>query len=139
MTWESLAQLVGRSLLGVFYLVAGLVKIPRWTASTEMMREEGMVLIPIFLVGAIVLQSVGGGLVALGLRARLGALMIIVVTIPIMVIFSDFWAVEGPERASVAFNFLGSLMIVAFALFIMGTGPGALSLERALARRPVSG
>jgi uncharacterized membrane protein YphA (DoxX/SURF4 family) len=57
----------GRALLGLYFILPGLSKIPGWEGTAALMAEKGMALVTPFLLLTIVLQ-IGGGL---GPRPRL--------------------------------------------------------------------
>ncbi len=125
---QRVAPLVGRTLLALVYLLSGVGKIFNWEGTRQFMEFAGMPLIPLFLIGAIVLE-VGGSLsVILGLRARFGALMLAVFTIPTTLIFHNFWA-EGVDTQIQIAMFMKNLSMMGGCVLIMAYGPGAISLD----------
>ena len=86
----------------------------------------------VFLVGAIVLEIAGSLMVLLDWHARLGALLLTIFLVPATLIFHDFWAVDPSQLREVANqtnHFYKNLSILGALLFIMGIGPGALSVR----------
>lgn len=53
---------------------------------------------PLLLVIATLFELVGGLLLLLGVRERLGATLLILFLIPTTVLFHSFWFLEGPAR-----------------------------------------
>jgi putative oxidoreductase len=121
--------LLGRILLALIFLISGLGKIFDWQGTAGYMASKGMPLIPFFLLGAIVLELVGGLAVLLGFKARIGALLLIVFLIPATLIFHNFWTLTGMERQIQMIMFLKNLAIMGGLLLVVGLGPGPLSLD----------
>lgn len=57
---ERYAPLVGRILLSLIFLGAGLSKIAGWPGTAAYMASHGMPAIPFFLVAAMVIELAGG-------------------------------------------------------------------------------
>lgn len=121
--------LLGRILLSVIFVMSGGRKIFNWDQTTEQMANEGMVAIPVLLVGAILLELGGGLSVLFGFRARLGATALLVFLIPATLIFHDFWTYEGQEQQTQMINFMKNLSILGGILLILGFGAGPLSID----------
>jgi putative oxidoreductase len=128
-TKESLV-LVGRVLLSLIFVLSGFSKITGWTETGAYMAAKGMPFVPFFLVIAIILELGGGLAVALGVRARWGALALMVFVIPTTLIFHNFWTLAGPERQLQMIMFLKNLSMLGGLLLVVAYGPGRFSLER---------
>lgn len=126
---SQICPLLGRILLSAIFVMSGGRKIFNWDQTTEQMANEGMVAIPVFLVGAILLELGGGLSVLFGCRARLGAAAILVFLIPTTLIFHDFWTYEGQEQQTQMINFMKNLSILGGILLILGFGAGPLSVD----------
>ncbi|HNU68019.1 MAG TPA: DoxX family protein [Myxococcota bacterium] len=123
------APLVGRILLGVLFLMAGIGKISGWEGTAGYMASVGMPFVPLFLFGAIVLE-VGGGLsLLLGLKARLGGLLLAMFLVPTTLIFHAFWNLEGQERYMQMLMFNKNLAIIGGLLYVAVFGAGKFSLD----------
>ncbi|MCS7020653.1 MAG: DoxX family protein [Gemmataceae bacterium] len=137
------APLLGRIGLSAIFLISGAGKIFSWEQTAGYMSSKGMPLVPLFLVGAIVLELVGGLSVLVGYKARLGAGLLIVFLIPATVIFHNFWAFEGQEQQMQMIMFLKNLAILGGLLLVVGFGAGAYSLDNrcgsCVSSSPVSG
>ncbi|MEQ8787095.1 MAG: DoxX family protein [Pirellulaceae bacterium] len=126
------AQLPGRVFLSAIFLMSGVHKITAWSATAESMRGEGMPeqAVPLLLAGAIVFELGGGLSVLLGLKARLGALALIVFLIPTTVIFHDFWTYgEASAMQNQMQHFMKNLAILGGLFFVLGSGPGCCSVD----------
>ncbi|MEX1026655.1 MAG: DoxX family protein [Candidatus Paceibacterota bacterium] len=121
--------LVGRILLSAIFIMSGVHKVFSWNQTSEQMANEGMVMIPLFLVGAI-LCEVGGGLsVLLGCWARVGAMVLIAFLIPTTLIFHDFWTYEGQEQQMQMAHFMKNLAIMGGLVLVLSFGAGPISVN----------
>lgn len=78
-----------------------------------------------------VLALVGGLSVALGYKAKLGALLLVVFLIPVTATMHGFWAVADPMmRGMQQAHFMKNLSMLGGALLIAYFGSGPLSLDR---------
>jgi putative oxidoreductase len=88
-----------------------------------------MVLVPVFLVAAALVELAGGLSILLGCWARLGALALFLLLIPTTLIFHDFWAYEGMDRMNQMQHFMKNLTIMGGLLMVVGLGPGSFSVD----------
>jgi putative oxidoreductase len=57
---ERYAPFAGRIFLSLIFLMSGLSKIGGWNDTAGYMASKGMPMVPLFLVGAIVFEVLGG-------------------------------------------------------------------------------
>ncbi|MBW3596423.1 MAG: DoxX family protein [Planctomycetes bacterium] len=126
---ETLVPPLGRLLLSAIFLMSGIHKLTAWSQTARQMESEGMAAVPLFLVGAILCEVLGGLLLLLGCWARLGALILIVFLIPTTLIFHDFWTYAGEEQQTQMINFLKNLAILGGLLMVFAYGAGGISLD----------
>ena len=126
---EKFGPVVGRILLALIFLMSGVGKIADWSGTAGYMEFKGMPLVPLFLVGAIVLEVAGSLSVILGFKARLGALALIVFTIPTTLIFHAFWAVGAEQQQIEMIMFMKNLGLTGGLLMVMAFGAGPLSID----------
>jgi len=84
------------------------------------------------LCGAIVFLILGGLSVAAGLKARLGACMLLLFLIGATYYFHDFWNAEADQQPAEMIQFLKNLALGGTMLFIIanGAGPGSLDYRK---------
>lgn len=58
---QRLATVIGRGLLGIYFIIPGITKITGWSDNVDYMAAHGVPFIPLALGITIVLQ-IGGGL-----------------------------------------------------------------------------
>jgi len=112
---------VGRSLLGLYFIVPGLSKIFDYMGTLALMQIKGVPLSSVLLPLTITIQIIGGFFLILGKSLRLSALLLFGLTIIINVYIHDFWALAGdPSQAHEAQNFIKNLAIAA-GLLVLAT------------------
>src|SRR5262249_35780119 len=73
---------------------------------------------PVLLIVAILSELLGGMMILLGYRERLGALLLILFLIPTTLIFHSFWFMEGSMRDLQATMFFKNLAILGGLIFV---------------------
>ena len=118
--------LAGRVLLAYLFILSGYSKIGGFAGTAKFMASKGMPMVEVLLVGAIVIELVGGLMLAVGWKARWAAWAIFLFLIPTTLIFHPVWA--DPAQA-IQFN--KNLAIMGGMLYVAFMGPGKLSLDKA--------
>ncbi|WP_261341887.1 DoxX family protein [Poriferisphaera corsica] len=131
----------GLSVLGRLFLVLIFVmsalgnKVPNFESMAGYMASEGMPMPKVMLVGAIVFMVVGGALVFVGFKARIGAGLLAVFLVLATYYFHDFWTfVDAGERQMQTIAFMKNLALLGAMLFIVANGAGAWSVDRLIGR-----
>lgn len=123
------APLVGRFLLALIFLLSGLSKIGGFAGTSQQMADAGMPSPDLLLVGAIVFEIAGALMIMSGFKAHYGALLLMIFLIPATVIFHNPAGYEGEEQQMQIAMLLKNLSILGGLIFLLGTGPGPLSLD----------
>ena len=97
--------------------------------TADYVASKDMPLIPVLLPAAALVEILGGLSLLLGLRARIGALVLFVFLIPTTLVFHNFWAHSGMEQMNQMQHFLKNVTIMGGLLMIVGLGSGPLSLD----------
>ena len=113
---------VGRALLGLYFLLPGISKIPTYAGTTEYMLLHNIPLASILLPITIVLQIGLGAMLIIGYRIKESALILAALTIFINIGMHDFWN-EYPNTDSghETQNFVKNLAIFAGLLVLSAT------------------
>ncbi len=77
----------------------------------------------LLLLLAVIFSGVGGVLVLLGIKIRLGVGLLILFLIPTTAVMHAFWLYEGAVMEGQMINFLKNLSILG-GLFILASSPG---------------
>jgi putative oxidoreductase len=134
-TCQSLAAVSGRIFLSLIFLFSAFGKITDWSTFAHHMEEKGMVMVPLFLAGAIVFEVVGGLSVLLGFYGRVGATLLIIFLIPTTLIFHNFWAADAAQQMNQMQHFLKNVAIMGGLFVVSALGTDGWSLDRLISRR----
>lgn len=126
--------LIGRILLSVIFVMSGVHKITAWSDTADRMSSEGMVMVPMWLAAAMLVEICGGLSILLGWWSRVGAIALIIFLIPTTVIFHDFWTYEGQQQQMQMINFMKNLAILGGLFLLVGYGAGPWSIDERRSR-----
>ena len=114
--------LIGRGLLGLYFILPGISKITGFAGMSEYMAAHGVPFVPLILVLTIILQIGCGASLVAGWRTQLMAFMLACLTLIISLFMHNFWVMpEGLERNHELQNFIKNLAIMAGLLYVAGT------------------
>ena len=118
---DSFSFVVGRSLLGIYFIGPGLSKIFSYAATLALMKAKGVPFSSILLPATIIIQIFGGLLLILGRNLREASLILFGLTITINIFIHNFWNLSGdPTQAHEVQNFVKNLAIGA-GLLVLAT------------------
>ena len=121
---------LGRLLIALIFIRAGINKLGSIAATVATMRNHGIPYPDILVWGAIVLELGGGLMLVAGLYARWVALALFFYTLSLALIFHAYWTVSDPAAArSDASSFFGHLSMMGGMLFVVAFGAGAYSVD----------
>tara|TARA_X000000368_G_scaffold403193_1_gene377901 strand:+ start:86 stop:475 length:390 start_codon:yes stop_codon:yes gene_type:complete len=118
---DTLFFIVGRSLLGLYFIGPGLSKVFDFASTLALMRMKGVPMSFFLLPLTIVIQLLGGIFLILGKHLRLTAFLLFSLTIFINIFMHNFWALNGdPSQGHEMQNFVKNLAIAA-GLLVLAT------------------
>jgi len=119
---DTTSLIIGRTLLGVYFLVPGISKIFDYSGTLELMVLKGVFLAQIALPITIVIQ-VGLALALLFNKyVRISSLTLVALTLLINIYIHDFWNLAGdPSQGHELQNFVKNLAILAGLLVLSTT------------------
>tara|TARA_Y100000022_G_scaffold114339_1_gene98696 strand:- start:432 stop:830 length:399 start_codon:yes stop_codon:yes gene_type:complete len=113
---------VGRVLLGIYFLLPGISKIPAYAGTAEYMLLHNIPLVSILLPITIVLQVGLGAMLIIGYRIKESALILAALTIFINIGMHDFWnEYPNTDTGHETQNFVKNLAIFAGLLVLSAT------------------
>ncbi len=113
---------VGRILLGLYFLLPGISKIPTYAGTTEYMLLHNIPLASILLPITIVLQIGLGVMLIIGYRIKESTLILAALTIFINIGMHDFWnEYPNTDAGHETQNFVKNLAIFAGLLVLSAT------------------
>lgn len=125
----SIGKLIGRLLLCIIFIVAGIGKFLNYNATLDYMAAQGITFTAFFLIVAAIIEILGGLSLLLGYKTRIGALVLFLYLIPVTVLFHNFWSLEGADRQAQFVEFLKNLAILGGLAYVANAGPGCISLD----------
>ena len=118
---DSTFFIVGRSLLGIYFILPGFSKVFDFASTLALMRMKGVPFSLVLLPLTIVVQLLGGIFLVLGKNLRLTAFILFGLTIVINLFIHNFWALTGdPSQDHEMQNFVKNLAIAA-GLLVLAT------------------
>jgi putative oxidoreductase len=126
---------LSRFLVAAIFLMSGAGKIFGFNQTAGMMEAVGFPAPQFFLVGAILLELVGGLSVLLGFKTRFGAAALILFMIPATIIFHASGIADPANGQAQMIHTLKNLAIIGALVNILANGAGAFALDNFLARR----
>lgn len=124
------AALIGRLLLGGFFLYYGLTKFAGLAGTAGYIASVGL---PMPMAGAVfaaAIETLGGLALLLGFQARIAALSLAAFTVVATVIFHAFWAVPAEQAFVQQLMFSKNLALTGGLLMLAALGAGPLSLDQ---------
>lgn len=127
--FQNAYALVGRLLLALLFVPAGLSKIGGFDGTVGYIASRGL---PLPSLGAVIaiLIEVGLGLaLAFGFKARASALVLAIFSVVSGIIFHNFWVMEAAQVMVNQIMFMKNLAIAGGLLGVVAWGAGAYSLD----------
>ena len=118
---DQFSLILGRSLLGLYFLIPGLAKIFNYSDTLILMESKEVPLAEIALPLTILIQVIFSSSLLLNKYLRLSSLILAALTVLINIYIHDFWnLIADPEQGRELQNFIKNLAIMA-GLIILST------------------
>lgn len=108
----------GRALLGVLFLISGILKIGGFAGTAAWMASAGLPLASVLLALTIVIEIAGGLTLITGWNARWGALALAVFLVPVSLVFHGFWSADAATFQNQLNHFLKNVSILGGMLVV---------------------
>lgn len=125
---QDLFSLIGRVLISGMFLWGAYEKVTHWHSTVAYMRSKNVPQLSILLPASIGLKILGGLLILFGWHAHIGAVLLLLVTIPSVVTLHAFWRVQGNEKIVEKAIFMKETAIIGGILLILALGAGHFGL-----------
>ena len=128
---QGFVSLVGRLALATVFLASVVSMLPpRFSATVEVMKSQGVPNATFALFGAIGLLVIGGVAVVLGAWTRFGAIFLLVFLAAATFYFHDFWTFADPKlRQDQTIQFMKNLAIGGGLMALIAFGGGPWSVD----------
>jgi len=127
---EKACLLVGRFLLGSYFVLPGIQKVVQYERMTDEMLAHSVPVTNLLLPLTIAIQLIAGLAIIIGFKTKYAAILLAGLTLIISVFMHDFWGmVDGMERSHEMQNFVKNMAIMAGLLIITAQGTGGISID----------
>lgn len=120
----------GRIALAALFLWSGYGKLFNIAGTVGFMRAHGMPMPEVLVWIALLVELVGGALLALGYRLRWAALALIAFTLVATLVFHAYWTLPPGQATGQQVNFMKNIAIIGGLLAVFAHGPGRCALDR---------
>jgi putative oxidoreductase len=127
----STAALIGRILLALMFVVAGVGKIGGFDGTVGYIASKGLPLPVVLAAGTVALEIVAGVALIVGYKVRWAALALAAFTLLATVIFHAYWAMPAEQQMVQQLMFLKNIAVTGGLLMVFALGAGRYSLDTA--------
>ncbi len=120
---------LARFLVAVIFLLSGVGKLFGFSDTAQMMAGAGFPAPSFFLVGAIVLELIGGTLLLVGYKTRAAAIALIVFIVPATIIFHASGISDPVHGQEQIINTLKNLAIIGALIKFAADGAGMFAVD----------
>lgn len=125
----SLFILLGRVLISVVFLIAGISKLFHYNETIQYMASHGLTMLPLLYAGALFIELFVAFCLLIGFKTRWAAAILVLFLIPVSFIFHNFWNFDGEARIIQMYMFLKNIGIIGGLLILLGIGGGAAACD----------
>ena len=127
---QTMCVLVGRFLLGMYFIVPGIQKITGFEMMTAYMQAHDVPFISVLLPLTIVIQLSAGAALIVGYKGKIAAFILAGLTLVISIYMHNFWGMEeGVARMHEMQNFIKNMAIMGGLLVVAALGTGEFSVD----------
>jgi putative oxidoreductase len=124
------ADLLGRIVLGAFFLLSGWDKIVNTANNVGYMNAYHVPMAEILIWPTVLFELVAGVMLIVGWKAHWAALALAGFTMLVALIFHNFWAVPADQVQNQMIHFMKNVAIFGGLLHVFAFGCGRYAMER---------
>jgi putative oxidoreductase len=130
-SYNPILPLVGRILIGLIFLVAGIRKVMGFAGAVAYLTKLGFPAPEVMAVIAIIIEIGGSILLIVGWRTRWAAWLLALFVVIAAFAAHRFWELTDPGQYVNQLNhFLKNLSIIGGLLYVATFGPGSASIDK---------
>jgi len=122
--------LIGRILIGILFLVAGIMKAMNIAGTTGYMTKLGFPAPELMAYLSTIIELAAGVPLIIGWQTRRVAWVLIVYVLIATGMAHRFWEYEPAQRVNQINHFLKNLALIGAMLYIVVGGPGSASVDK---------
>jgi putative oxidoreductase len=122
--------LIARILIGILFLVAGVMKAMNIAGTTGYMTKLGFPAPELMAYLSTIIEIASGVLLIIGWQTRRVAWLLIVYVLIATGMAHRFWEYEPAQRVNQINHFLKNLALIGAMLYIVVSGPGSSSVDK---------
>ena len=126
---QSPLTLVGRLLLALLFLPAGIGKLTGFAGTVGYIASVGLPMPTLAAIIALIVEIAGGLALIAGFGARIAALVLAVFTLVASFFFHNYWALPADQQLIPQLLFFKNIAVVGGLLTLAAWGAGAWSID----------
>ena len=130
MNTQGVSALLGRVLLGLMFLLAGLSKFGGLEGTAGYIASKGLPMAQLLAIATAVLEVGAALMLIVGWQARWAALALAAFTVLATFLFHNYWTLPADQQMMQQLMFMKNLAIIGGLLLVFAFGAGSLSLDR---------
>lgn len=115
-----IAVLIGRIIVGIFYLYNGINHFVKFNDMTQYAKYKGVPLAGVGVAVSGLLLIVAAFTILLGFFPEIGIAAVVVFFIPVTFMMHNFWAVPQEQQMAEMVNFTKNIALMGSALMFLG-------------------
>lgn len=120
---------LGRTILGAFFLLAGVNKIGGFAGTAGYIASQGLPMPEVLAAATIALEVLAGIALILGFKTRIAAFLLAGFTILASILFHAYWAMPADQAYVQQLMFMKNMAIAGGLIFIWAAGAGGLAID----------
>ena len=121
--------LVGRLLLSLLFLPAGISKVAGFAGTAGYIASKGLPMPELGAVIAIIVELGGSAALILGFQTRWAAVILSLFTLAASIFFHNFWALPADQVMVNQLMFFKNIAVIGGLLTLAAHGAGAFSVD----------
>ena len=127
---QAFSALIGRLLLALMFLLAGLSKLGGLEGTAGYIASKGLPMAQLLAIATAALEVGAAVMLIVGWQARWAALALAAFTLLATVLFHNYWAMPADQQMMQQLMFMKNLAVSGGLLVVFALGAGALSLDQ---------
>ena len=127
---EMISPFLGRLALAWFFLSDAYLRATDWNGTLALMTEKNIPAPGVLLFVALAAMILGGLSLLLGMRTKVGALLLFAFTVVSTLLLHNYWLLpDAGDRMAEYQLFIRNVAIAGGLLLLIGIGPGRFAID----------